>query len=188
MPANATVADFLRPCEKRYALVYDIVLIVGGSLLIAVSAQIAIGFPVPITGQTFAVLMIAALLGARRGVACLLAYFAEGAAGLPVFAQAKFGLATFAGPTGGYLVGFVVAAFVVGLLAEKGWDRRFWTTVLAMVIGNIIIYAFGLSWLSILTDLRTALSLYLLPYIPGDILKILLAAAALPSAWKIIRR
>jgi biotin transport system substrate-specific component len=188
MLANATVADFLRPCEKKYALLYDIVLIVGGSLLIALSAQIAIGFPVPITAQTFAVLMIAALLGTRRGVACVLAYLAEGAAGLPVFAQAKGGLAAFAGPTGGYLVGFVVAAFVVGLLAEKGWDRRFWTTILAMVIGNIIIYAFGLTWLSILTGPRAAAAGGLYPFIPGDILKILLAAAALPSAWKIIRR
>jgi biotin transport system substrate-specific component len=190
MPANTTVADFLRPCEKKYALVYDIVLIVGGSLLIAVSAQIAIGYPVPITAQTFAVLMIAALLGARRGVACVLAYLVEGAAGLPVFAQAKAGPAVFGGPTGGYLVGFVAAAFVVGLLAEKGWDRGFRTTVLAMVIGSIIIHAFGLTWLSILplAGLRTALSLYLLPFIPGDILKILLAAAALPSAWKFLRR
>ena len=188
MLANATVADCLKPCEKKYALLYDIILIVGGSVLIAVSAQIAIGFPVPITAQTFAVLIISALLGARRGVACVLAYLAEGAAGLPVFAQTKAGPAVFGGPTGGYLVGFVLAAFVVGLLAEKGWDRRFWTTVLAMVIGNIIIYAFGLTWLSILTGPRVAWSLYLLPYIPGDILKILLAAAALPSAWKIIRR
>lgn len=188
MPANATVADFLRPCEKKYALVYDIVLIVGGSLLIAVSAQIAIGYPVPITAQTFAVLMIAALLGARRGVACVLAYLAEGAAGLPVFAQAKAGPAVFGGFTGGYLVGFVAAAFVVGILAEKGWDRKFRTTVLAMVIGNIIIHAFGLAWLSILVGPRTAAAGGLYPFIPGDILKIVLAAAAMPSAWKIIRR
>lgn len=188
MLANATVADFLRPCEKRYALAYDALLIVGGSFLIAVSAQIAVGRSVPITAQTLAVLMIAALFGARRGVACVLAYLAEGAAGLPVFAQAKGGLAAFAGPTGGYLVGFVAAAFVVGLLAEKGWDRRFWSTVLAMVIGNLIIYAFGLTWLSILAGPRAAIVGGLYPFIPGDILKILLAAAALPSAWKILHR
>ena len=186
MLANATVADVLRPCEKRYAFVYDLALIIGGSLLIAVSAQIAIGYPVPITAQTFAVLMISALLGARRGIACLLAYLAEGAAGLPVFAQGKAGLVTFAGPTGGYLVGFVVAAFVVGLLAEKGWDRRFRTTVLAMVIGNIIIYAFGLTWLALLVGAKSALAGGLYPFIPGDMLKIVLAAALLPSTWKLL--
>lgn len=192
MLANATVADILRPCEKRYALVYDLALIIGGSLLIAVSAQIAIGFPVPITGQTFAVLMIAALLGSRRGVACVLTYLAEGAAGLPVFAQGKAGPVTFAGPTGGYLVGFVVAAFVVGLLAEKGWDRRFGTTVLAMIIGNIIIYVFGLTWLALSTWLairtgpKVALATGLYQFIPGDILKTVLAAVLLPSAWKLL--
>jgi biotin transport system substrate-specific component len=186
MLANATVADILRPCEKRYSLVYDLALIIGGSLVIAFSAQIAIGYPVPITGQTFAVLMMAALLGSRRGAACLLAYLAEGAAGLPVFAQVKAGLVTFAGPTGGYLVGFVVAAFVVGLLAERGWDRKFRTTVLAMVIGNIIIYAFGLAWLSCLIGVRGAIAGGLYPFILGDILKTVLAAALLPSAWKLL--
>ncbi len=186
MLANATVADILRPCEKKYALVYELGLIIGGSLLIAVCAQIAIGYPVPITGQTFAVLMIAALLGSLRGTACLLAYLAEGAVGLPVFAQGKAGLVAFAGPTGGYLVGFVVAAFVVGLLAERGWDRKFRTTVLAMVIGNVIIYAFGLTWLSLLVGAKSALAGGLYPFIPGDMLKIVLAAALLPSTWRLV--
>ena len=188
MPANATVADLLRPCEKKAALVYDLALIIGGSLLVAASAQIAVGYPVPITAQTFAVLMIAALLGARRAAACLLVYLAEGAAGLPVFAHGKAGLVTFAGPTGGYLTGFVVAAFIVGLLAEKGWDRKFWTTVLAMIIGNIVIYVFGLAWLSHLMGLRSAFAGYLYPFIPGDLFKIALAAAALPSAWNFLDR
>ena len=186
MLVNATVADILRPCEKRYALVYDLALIIGGSVLIAFSAQIAVGFPVPITAQTFAVLMIAALLGSRRGVACILTYLAEGAAGLPVFAQANAGLVVFRGFTGGYLVGFVVAAFVVGLLAERAWDRKFRTTVLAMVIGNIIIYAFGLAWLSYLIGARDAIAEGLYLFIPGDILKTVLAAALLPSAWKLL--
>ena len=188
MLANATVADILRPCERRYAIVYDLALIIGGSLLIAVSAQIAIGYPVPVTGQTFAVLMMATLLGSHRGVACVLAYLAEGAAGLPVFAQANAGLVVFRGFTGGYLVGFVIAAFVVGLLAEKGWDRKFGTTVLTMLIGNIIIYAFGLAWLSYLMGARDAIAGGLYPFIPGDILKTVLAAAVLPSAWKLLAR
>jgi len=132
--------------------------------------------------------MIAALLGSRRAAACLLTYLAEGAVGLPVFAQAKAGLVAFAGPTGGYLVGFVVAAFVVGLLAEMGWDRKFGTTVLAMVIGNIVIYAFGLTWLAHLIGAKSAIAGGLYPFIPGDILKIVLAAALLPSAWKLLGR
>jgi len=188
MLANATVADVLRPCQRKQAVMYDLVLIFAGSLLIAASAQIAIGYPVPITAQTFAVLMIAALFGARRGVLCMLVYLGEGAAGLPVFANAGAGFITFGGPTAGYLTGFVPAAFVVGFLAEKGWDRRIRTTVLAMIIGNLIIYAFGLAWLSHLVGARSALAGGLYPFIPGDMLKIALAAGALPSAWRLLAR
>ena len=184
---NATVADVLRPCAKGRAGLYDIALIIGGSLLIGLSAQMAIGWPVPISGQTFAVLMIGALLGARRASICVLAYLIEGMAGLPVFAQGKSGFVALAGPTGGYLVGFVAAAYLVGLLAERGWDRRVWTTVLAMVLGNIVIYAFGLTWLCCLTGInKTVLAVGLYPFIVGDVLKITLAAAVLPSGWKLL--
>ncbi|MBN2139153.1 MAG: biotin transporter BioY [Sedimentisphaerales bacterium] len=188
MLVNATVADLLRPNQRISAVTYEAALIIAGSLIIALSAQIAVGYSVPITAQTFAVLMIAALFGARRAIACLLAYLSEGAAGLPFFAQGKAGPAAFAGPTGGYLIGFVVAALVVGLLAQKGWDRKFWTTVAAMIIGNLIIYAFGLTWLAVLVGPKAALTGWLLPFIPGDVLKIILAASMLPSAWKLIGR
>ena len=157
-------------------------------MLIGLCAQIKIQpfGPVPITGQTFAVLMIGALLGARRGSMAVLAYLAQGVAGLPVFAVVSGPLALL-GPTGGYLVGFVPAAYVTGFLAERGWDRRFGTTVLAMALGNIIIYAFGLAQLSLLTGLsKTVLTAGLLPFIPGDILKMVLAAILLPSAWKLL--
>ena len=190
MLANITVADLLRPCEKRRAGLYDLTLIVGGSLLIGLCAQVKIQpfGPVPITGQTFAVLMIGALLGAKRGSLAVLAYLAQGLAGLPVFAMLS-GPAALLGPTGGYLVGFVPAAYVTGLLAEKGWDRRFGTTMLAMALGNVIIYACGLAQLGCLTGFsRTVLTAGLLPFIPGDILKILLAAIMLPSAWKLLAR
>ena len=186
MLANPTVADILRPTRRCPALIYDAALIIAGSLLVALSAQIAVGYPVPITAQTFAVLMIAALLGARRAAACMILYLAEGAVGLPVFAQAKAGPAAFAGPTGGYLVGFVLAAYVVGLLAERGWDRRIATTALAMIIGNLMIYALGLSWLVLLIGLNRAMTTGLYPFIPGDLLKIALATALLPSAWKLL--
>jgi len=188
MLTNATVADVLRPCEKRRAAFYDITLIIGGSLVIALCAQVKVLLPfsrVPITGQTFAVLMIGALLGARRGSLAVLAYITEGLVGLPVFAMGS-GLAVLRGFTGGYLLGFVAAAYIVGMLAEKGWDKRAGTTVLAMVLGNVVIYAFGLAWLTYLPGVNNVLAEGLYPFILGDILKIALAAAVLPSGWKLL--
>ena len=111
----------------------------------------------PITGQTLAVLLVGATLGSRRGTLAMLAYLAEGAMGLPVFAGAG-GAARLIGPTGGYLIGFVVAAFIVGWLAEHGWDRRLLTTALAMLAGNAAIYLFGVSWLAILMAADKALA------------------------------
>jgi biotin transport system substrate-specific component len=189
MLATATIADLLRPYERRRAVFYDIVLVIGGSLLIGLCARIKVLLPfspVPITGQTFAVLMIGALLGPWRGSLAVLAYIIEGAAGLPVFALGG-GFTILIGPTGGYLVGFVPAAYITGLLALKGWDRRIGTTVLAMVLGNIVIYAFGLFWLCCLTGInRAVLSVGLYPFIVGDLLKIALAAAVLPAGWKLL--
>ena len=187
MLANATVADLLRPCEKSRALLYDIVLIIGGSFVIAICAQLAVGWPVPITGQTFAVLMLGALLGSRRGCLCVLTYIAEGLTGLPVFAHFRGGFAVLISPTGGYLIGFVAAAYIVGLLAEKGWDRRVGTTILAMLLGNVVIYTFGLFWLSLLMNIQSdVLTVGLYPFIVGDILKTVLAAILLPASWKLI--
>lgn len=188
MLTNTTVAGVFRPCKKIYAGFYDILLIIGGSLLIALCAQIKVWLPfspVPVTLQTFAVLMLGALLGSRRGSLCVLAYITEGAAGLPVFA-AGAGLAVLSGPTGGYLVGFIAAAYITGSLAEKGWDRKVATTVLAMLLGNASIYAFGLFWLSCLIGTEKVLFVGLYPFIAGDCLKIALAAVLLPSAWKLL--
>lgn len=191
MLSNVTVAGIFRPCERRWAGIYDFALIVGGSLLIGLCAHIKIFLPisaVPITGQTFAVLMIGALFGARRGSLCVLAYIAEGAAGLGVFASG-IGFAVLLGPSGGYIVGFIAAAYVVGLLAEMGWDRRVGTTILAMVLGNIIIYAFGAGWLCCLTGFNKAvLATGIYPFIVGDALKIVLAAAVLPAGWKLLKK
>jgi biotin transport system substrate-specific component len=193
MIAGLTAADLARPAQGRLARFYDVALIAGGSLAIALSAQLAILHPVPITGQTFAVLMVAALLGSRRGVLCILVYLAEGLFGLPVFAQGKAGLAAFLGPTGGYLVGFVLAAWIVGTLSERTWDRRVLGTVAAMVLGNLAIYAGGLVWLSCLARIFAkplgggVLVVGLYPFLAGDVLKIALAAILLPSGWRIIR-
>jgi biotin transport system substrate-specific component len=193
MIARLTVADLVRPSERRLARFYDAALIVGGSMIIALCARIAVGHPVPITGQTFGVLMVAALLGSRRGALSVLAYIGEGLAGLPVFAQGKAGLVALFGPTGGYLVGFILAAYLVGALSERGWDRRAATTVAAMTVGNLAIYACGLTWLFCLDSLLGRpvgggiLAVGLYPFLVGDVLKIALAAALLPSGWKLIR-
>jgi len=169
---------------------YDAALILGGSLLVGLSAQIAIPLPfspVPVTGQTFAVIFLGALLGARRGCLCILAYIAEGAAGLPVFALGQAGPAVLLGPRGGYIVGFVAAAYVTGLLAENGWDRRIITTIAAMICGNIAIYTFGLLWLCCLFGINKAvLAVGLYPFIVGDLLKTMLAAILLPTGWKLL--
>ncbi len=194
MLTNAVCADIFRPSEKIRALIYDVALIIIGSLVIAASAQIAVGWPVPITGQTFAVLMIAVLFGSKRGSLAVLTYILEGSAGLAFFAQGKAGITVLAGPTGGYLAGFIFAAYTAGLLAERGFDRKIVTTILTMAAGNLIIYAFGLSWLFVLaslgklTDTKGVLAVGLYPFIIGDIIKIALAAALLPTGWKLLNK
>jgi biotin transport system substrate-specific component len=166
-------------------------LIVVGSLLLAALAQVRIPLPftpVPITGQTFGVLLIGAALGARNGAASMLLYVIEGAAGLPFFAGGSGGLHVLTGATAGYLAGFIVAASVVGLLAERGFDRSLRTSLVPFLVGTLIIYLFGVSWLSyLLHDVRSAVTLGLLPFIPGDILKLIAAALALPAAWRLVK-
>ncbi len=194
MIAGMTAADLVRPSERGLAGLYDAGVVVGGSIVIALCAQIAVGGPVPITGQTFAVLMIAALLGARRAVLCVLTYLAEGLLGFPVFAQGGAGLHTLLGPRGGYLVGFLAVAYIVGSLAERGWDRRPTTTVLAIILGEFVLYVCGLTWLFCLAHVfarplggRGVLAIGLYPFLVGDVVKIALAACLLPAGWKIVR-
>lgn len=179
-----TVADILRPSEKSQASLYNVSLILSGSLFIALSAQISFGGPVPFTMQTFAVLLVGALFGAKFGCMSVALYLLEGLAGLPVFSYWRSGWIMLAGPTGGYLVGFVAAAYVTGFLAQRGWDRRFFTTFLAMLAGNVIIYTFGILHLSNLIGVRLALIEGLYPFIAGAVIKISLAAALLPTGWK----
>jgi biotin transport system substrate-specific component len=164
-----------------------VILVVAGSLLIALLAQIEIPLlPVPITGQTFGVLLIGALLGGRLGAVTVLTYLAWGAIGFPVFAGGTSGLSRLAGPTGGYLLGFILAAFLVGWLSERGWDRRALTTAAAMLLGTALIYLPGLLWLSGFVGWDRLLELGLTPFLVGDLLKVALAALALPLAWKLV--
>jgi biotin transport system substrate-specific component len=169
----------------------EIGLALTGSLFVAAMAQLAVYLPftpVPITGQTFAVLLIGMVYGSRLGALTMLAYLAEGATGLPFFAGGLGGPVVLAGPTGGYLLGFVAAAWLVGLLAERGADRRPLTAMLAYIAGNLAIYAFGLCWLASMFGFNRALHIGLLPFLAGDALKALLAGIALPSAWALVRR
>jgi biotin transport system substrate-specific component len=193
-----TMADVLRPAFARPgsgsdeqvragAFAYNVTIVLAGSLVIAVAAQVWVMLPfspVPVTGQTFAVLLVGCLLGRVRGTAAVMAYLAEGAAGLPVFAEAKAGPLILLGPTGGYLAGFVPGAWICGALAERGWDRRVGSTLLAMILGNVAIFALGLPWLARYVGAANVLPMGFWPFLPGDVVKIGLAAAILPLGWK----
>lgn len=174
-----------KTADQNLTLMHRIALVIAGSALIALSAHIKVPFfPVPVTMQTMVILLIGMTYGSRLGALTVLAYLAEGAMGLPVFAGGA-GLAYMAGPTGGYLFGFLISAFVLGNLAERGWGKTWQTTAAAMVIGNLVIYTFGVIWLSnVIGSFDKGLQFGLLPFIYGDILKIVIAMAALPFAWK----
>lgn len=166
-------------------LARDVTLVAAGALLLALSAQLIIPLPftpVPVTGQTFAVLIAAAALGWRRGFSSVLLYVGLGAAGLPVFADIS------SPASDGYLLGFVLAALVVGWLAERGWDRRLDTSVLAMLAGEVAIYLGGLPWLAHFVGWSHVLAFGFLPFLPGDAVKLVAAALLLPAAWYLTGR
>lgn len=161
------------------------------SLFIAACAQFTIPIgDVPITGQSFAVLLTGALLGSRLGAAAVVAYLIEGALGLPFFAGGGAGIARFLGPTAGYLVAFPAAAYITGAFAEHGWDRRYHTAVAAMFVGSAIILLSGWAWYSVLTNtpLNVSFTLSVARFLPGDVIKIALAAAVLPTGWALLKR
>ena len=166
--------------------------VVGFSLLTAAAAQVVVPLPftpVPLTGQTFAVLLTGALLGPRLGALAMLAYLAEGAAGLPFFRGGAGGYAHFSGATAGYLLAFPAAAYVTGYLAERGWDRRFATAAAAMALGSLVVLACGWAWLALMFSTPAeAFRMGVVPFLPGDVVKVSLAAAALPAGWALLRR
>jgi biotin transport system substrate-specific component len=188
---RSVAADLIRPDGDAARLVWNLGLVLAGSLLVAASARIAMPLPftpVPVSMQTFAVLLVGALLGPTRGVAAIVAYLLEGAAGLPVFVGGG-GVHLLFGPTGGYLLAFVPAAGLVGFLARRGWDRSFVATSVAMAIGTAIILLAGTAWLAVmLGSVPAAVTGGLLPFLPGAAFKIALAAAVLPAAWRWLGR
>jgi biotin transporter BioY len=176
-----TIVDTLWP---RTGLVRDIACVGLGALLTALLTRIEIPLmPVPITGQTFAVLLVGALLGSTRGALSMIVYLGSGLMGAPVFSSAGWGLSHLSGPTGGYLVGFVLAAFLVGWLSERGWDRKVVATVFAMSLGMVVIYLTGCLWLAHFVGWDAVLGVGVFPFLIGDGLKIACAAIALPSGW-----
>ena len=207
-----TLGDFLVPIrigERAAAWQRDVLMVFAGALLIFLGARIGFylpGYPiVPVTLQTFGVLFGGALLGFRRGIFSVLLYLLLGVVGLPVFAFSSqtntfasgldtivhFGAPGFAlGPTGGYLMGFLFASAVVGRLAELGWDRKVGGAVGAMLIGNLVIYIVGVPWLMAAAHqgFPWALQNGFFPFIPGDAVKLVVAAGLLPFGWWIVRR
>lgn len=207
-----TLGDFLVPIrvgEQASTRQRHLLMVVIGTLLIVLGARISFYLPgnplVPVTLQTFGVLFSGALLGFRRGILAVLLYLVIGAIGLPVFAydaqSAAYasGLDTIAtweggrvvlGATGGYLIGFLVAGALVGRLAELGWDRHLGGAIAALLLGNAVIYLVGVPWLALAAslDTRQALEFGLLPFIPGDLVKLALAAALLPLGWWMVRQ
>ncbi|MGB8980871.1 MAG: biotin transporter BioY [Anaerolineales bacterium] len=169
----------------------DITLIVLGALFVAALAQVEIPLPftpVPITGQTFGVLLVGAALGSKRGAASLASYLAMGMVGLPFFAGGAHGFDIVLGATGGYLIGFILAAYAIGLLAERGLERSVRTSLVPFLVGTVIIYVCGVAWLTvILGSFGKALAAGLVPFLIGDVLKLLAAAITLPAAWKLVR-
>jgi biotin transport system substrate-specific component len=198
---GVTLGDFFFPVflgERLGARLQGLALAVAGALIVSAAAQVVIaipGTPVPITGQTFGVLLVGTALGARRALASMSLYLLIGILGAPVFRGGAHGIAQFAAvsdggvialaPTGGYLVGMLLTGWIVGRLADLGWDRTVLGTVGAMLIGTLIIYTFGASWLSASLNLPLAegIAKGVLPFLLGDALKLLAAVGVFPSAW-----
>ena len=184
---NLTLANRIWP-QASSNMLRNCVLAIAGSLVVAAAAQIAVPMqPVPLTLQTLAVLAIGAAYGARLGAATIALYVLEGAVGLPVFAEMKFGLATLMGPTGGYLLGFILAAAVVGWLAERGFDRSVPKMLIAMLVGAAVLYVPGLLWLNgFVGSFEKTLAVGFLPFLLGDLIKAAIAALGFPAVWALL--
>ena len=193
MSSTALVPTLVRPSNRVAALTADAVLVALGVTVLALSAQVSIPLPhtpVPLTGQTFGALLVGGAYGAKRGFVTLGAYLVVGGLGYGVFAQHASGwdVLKLSSATGGYLVGMLVAAGLVGWLADRGWDRKATRSLPTMVLGNVVIYAFGATWLAhaLGVGAQSAWDLGIKDFLVGDAIKILLAALLLPAAWRLV--
>jgi biotin transport system substrate-specific component len=191
-----TIADFFVPIEVGERLnsrVRDLVLVLTGALFIYLTSLVVIpipGNPIPITGQTFGVLLVGGALGLRRGFSAVTLYVLLGIVGLPFFAEGKGGISVIWGASGGYLIGFVAMGALVGRLAELGWDRKFVGALGAMLVGSVVLYAIALPWLKNVTGMswQETIQIGLVPFLLGDALKAVLAAVLFPVAWWVVGR
>ncbi len=188
LPARPVLTDLLPRTAVR-----DVAVVVAGALLVAASAQIVVPLPftpVPITGSTFGVLLVAAALGPLRGVLAMGLYLALGLVGLPFYAEASSGIEVFAGATGGYLVAYPVVALLVGACARRGLDRTPRGMAAAFLLGSAVFYAFGVPWLAVVAEMDAgeALRAGMLPFLIGDLAKAALAAGLLPGVWRLLDR
>lgn len=192
LPARSTIVDRVIP----RTLLTDAALVIAGTALVAALAQVAIPlWPVPVTGQTLAVLLVGASLGAARGAASLGLYALLGAIGLPIYSDASSGWSVLVGPTGGYIIGFVLSAAIVGWAAERRWDRGWLKAAVTFIGGSLVVFAVGLPWLSyslggfgLPNDLQSTLVAGFYPFIVGGLIKAGIAAALLPAIWKAVER
>lgn len=191
--SSVTPSNLSATVLPRTSAISKGLLVFGGALFLAALAQVVIpvpGSPVPVTGQTLGVLLLATAYGANLGAATFALYLLIGLAGAPVFANQGHGIERLIGPTGGYLVGMLIASWVLGALAGRKWDQRFLSAITTMFIGNVIIFTFGLIWLHEYTgkDWAWTFSAGLTPFIFGEILKIVIAGTSLPALWKVVGR
>jgi len=198
MAHAASLAKAARPEAPALRWAWYAFLIVAGSLALTVSAKVQVPFwPVPMTLQTLAIFVIAAAYGRNLAVATILAYLAQGFAGLPVFAGAAAGPAYFAGPTAGFLAGFVIAAAIVGEAADRGFSRNGFKLFGVMLVADAIVFALGFLWLAFMfvspktgatLGAATAFNAAVAPFVLGDLVKLALAALAVPAVWRLVRR
>jgi len=180
--------DIRRTVFTGRDLAAELVPVMSAVMTIAALSQIIIPLkPVPLTGQTLGILLSAGILGRKKGMLAVLSYIFLGTLGMPFFAGGNFGLARLAGPTGGYLTGFIAASYLVGYMSDKGYFKNFTMSVVCMTAGNLVIYLSGIIWLSKFIRTSELLATGVYPFIPGDIIKIIIAASLVPVARKYLK-